>query len=112
MNFDRVVNGIMKYMDREIFANMNDWQEMLARIAVARLLGNTEQLKVSIMSNPFVRTFAIIDENGNVDVDGLHRDIRERVRAKGKLEFTIPMFGTFRFTEADIDRLYSTIKGE
>lgn len=112
MNFDRVVNGIMKYMDREIFANMNDWQEMLARIAVARLLGNTEQLKVSIMSNPFVRTFAIIDENGNVDVDGLHRDIREQVRAKGKLEFTIPMFGTFRFTEADIDRLYSTIKGE
>ena len=112
MNFDRVVNGIMKYMDREIFANMNDWQEMLARIAVARLLGNTEQLKVSIMSNPFVRTFAIVDENGNVDVDGLHRDIKEQVRAKGKLEFTIPMFGTFRFTEADIDRLYSTIKGE
>lgn len=112
MNFDRVVNGIMKYMDREIFANMNDWQEMLARIAVARLLGNTEQLKASIMSNPFVRTFAIVDENGNVDVDGLHRDIKEQVRAKGKLEFTIPMFGTFRFTEADIDRLYSTIKGE
>ena len=33
MNFDRVLNGLMKYMDREIFSSMNDWQEMLARIA-------------------------------------------------------------------------------
>ena len=112
MNFDRVLNGIMKYMDREIFSSMNDWQEMLARIAVSRLVGNSEQLKNTIMSNAYVRTFAIVDENGNVDVDGLYRDLKEQIRAKGKVEISLPMFGTFRFTESDIDRLYATIKGE
>ena len=112
MNFDRVLNGIMKYMDREIFANMSDWQEMLARIAVSRLLGNSEQLKNTIMNNPYLRTFAIVDEVGNVDVDGLYRDLKEQIRAKGKIELTLPMFGTFRFTEADVDRLYATIRGE
>ena len=111
MNVERVINGIVKYMDREILSTMNDWQEFLARLAMARLLNN-QNIGDMIMNNAYVKTFAIIDENGNVDVDGLHRDIKEQVRAKGKLEFTIPMFGTFRFTEADIDRLYSTIKGE
>lgn len=112
MNFDRVLNGIMKYMDREIFSSMNDWQEMLARIAVSRLLGNSEQLKNTIMNNAYLRTFAIVDENGNVDVDGLYRDLKEQIRAKGKIELTLPMFGTYRFTESDVDRLYSCIKGE
>lgn len=112
MNFDRVLNGIMKYMDREIFSSMNDWQEMFARIAVSRLLGNSEQLKNTIMSNTYLRTFAIVDENGNVDVDGLYRDIKEQMRAKGKLEITLPMFGTYKFSESDVDRLYSCIRGE
>lgn len=112
MNFDRVLNGIMKYLDKEVFSNMNDWQEMLARIAVSRLIGNSEQLKATIIHNPFVRTFAIVDENENVDIDGLYKDIKEQIKAKGKLEFALPMFGTFRFTETDIDKLYNTIKGE
>lgn len=112
MNIERFISGIIKYMDREIFATMNDWQEMLGRIAVSRLLGNSEQLKNTIMSNAYLRTFAIVDENGNVDVDGLYRDLKEQIRAKGKIELTLPMFGTFRFTEADVDKLYSTIKGE
>jgi hypothetical protein len=112
MNFDRVLNGLMKYMDREIFSSMNDWQEMLGRIAVSRLIGNSEQLKNTIMSNAYVRTFAIVDENGNVDVDGLYRDLKEQIRAKDKVEISLPMFGTFRFTESDVDRLYATIKDE
>ena len=112
MNFDRVLNGIMKYMDREIFSSMNDLQEVVARITVSRIIGNSEQLKNTIMSNPYLRTFAIIDENGNVDVDGLYRDIKEQIRAKGKLELSLPMFGTYRFTESDVDRLYSCIRGE
>lgn len=112
MNFDRVLNGIMKYIDREIFVNMTDWQEMLARIAISRLTGNSDNIKSMLITNPFMKTFAIIDENENVDVDGLYRDIKEQIRAKGKIEFSIPVFGTFRFTESDVDRLYSTIRGE
>ena len=112
MNFDRVLNGIMKYMDREIFSSMNDWQEMLGRIALSRLIGNSEQLKNTVMNNAYLRTFAIVDENGNVDVDGLYHDLKEQMKTKGKIELTLPMFGTFRFTESDVDRLYATIRGE
>lgn len=111
MEFERVLNGILKYMDREVYTGMNDWQEMAARIAVSRMMRNSENFKTSLCNNTFVRTFAIIDENGNVDVDGLYSDLKEQVTNKGKIEITLPLFGTFRFTVSDVDKLYSAITG-
>ena len=109
MDFDRVINGLIKYLDREIYIGMNDWQEMLARIAVSRLIGNKDHLRESLMANPFVRTFGIIDEGGNVDVDGLMRDLKEQIDRKGRFEISIPMFGKFSFTSGDVDKLHRTI---
>jgi hypothetical protein len=109
MDFDRVISGIIKYLDREIYIGMNDWQEMLARIAVSRVIGNKDHLKEMIVSNPFVRTFNIIDEDGIVDVDGLMRDLKEQIAQKGKIEISIPMFGKFVFNSSDVDKLHKTI---
>ena len=112
MSFEKTINGILKYMNREIFSRMNEWQEMLARVTVSRMIGNTEALKESLMNNGFVKTFSIMDASGNVDVDGLYRDIRAQVERKGKFTFNIPMFGNFAFAPEDIDNLYKTILGE
>lgn len=110
MNIDRVLNGVVKYMDREILSSMNDWQEFLARLAMARLLGN-KNLETMLLDNPYVKTFAIIDENGNVDVDGLHRDFKTLIQSKGKIEIALPLFGTYTFNESDVDTLFNCIRG-
>lgn len=109
MEFERVLNGILKYMDKEVYSRMNGWQEVAARIAVARVMRNSENLKKSLCENPFLRSFAISDENGTIDVDGLYADLKEQVVSKGKIEITVPLFGTFKFSPSDIDNLYSTI---
>lgn len=105
MNLDRVFNGIIKYLDREIFPHMNDWQDMIARIYVSRVMGDPEKLKQTVMGNPFLRTFAIMDGEGNVDIDHLLNDIRAQIEKKGKLELNIPMFGKFNFMPNDVDKL-------
>lgn len=105
MEYNKVINGIVKYIDREIVPNMNEWQEVVARIAMSRFVNNSNVLKDSLTHNSFVRTFAIIDETGNVDVEGLANDLKEQIRKKGKIEFTLPIFGTFKFVESDIDKL-------
>lgn len=107
--FEKVIDGIFKYLDREIFSKMNDWQELVARIAVSRVVGNSEQLKNSLMNNSILRTFAIIDSDGNVDVDGLIKDIKAQLEAKGRLEITLPIFGKMAFQPADADILYHYI---
>lgn len=111
MEFEKVLNGILKYMDGEIYSGMNDWQEMAARIAVSRMMKSSDKLKNALCNNTFIRTFAIIDENGSVDIDGLYSDLKEQVNNKGKIEVTLPLFGTFKFTASDVDKLYSAITG-
>ena len=109
MSFEKVLNGILRYMNEEIYAGMNDWQEVFARIIVSRIVGNSDALKDALINNGFIKTFAIIDHNGNVDVDGLMRDLREQISRKGKISISLPMFGNFTFTAEDVDRLHRTI---
>ena len=109
MTFERVINGINKYINAEIYSTMNDWQEILARIAVSRMIGNTDQLKQSLTSNGFVKTFAIIDDSGNVDVDGLLRDLKTQISAKGKVTIALPLMPSLTFKAEDVDVLHRYI---
>ena len=112
MQFEHVINGILKYIDKEIYPGMNDLQEIGARLFISRIVNNSGKLKDFLTNNSFVRTFAIIDDSGEVDVDGLFQDIIEQVDKKGKIEFSIPMFGRFKFATKDFENLYKTIKGD
>ena len=109
MQFERVLNGIVKFLNEEVYVGMNDWQEVLARIAMSRLIGNKDHLRDSLAANPFVRTFGIMDESGDVDVEGLMRDLKQQIEEKGKLEVAVPMFGKFKFTTSDVDKLHRMI---
>ena len=109
MEFEKVIRGALKYLDRELYPNMVDWQEMLTRIAISRIIGDEGKLKTSLMNNSFVKTFSIIDTDGRVDVDGLMRDIKRQIEAKGKLEFSIPMLGKFSFVTSDVDTIHRYI---
>ena len=109
--FEKVIDGISKYIDREIYAGMNDVQELVARIFVGRVIDNTEGVKKALIDNGFVRTFAIMGEDGMVDVDTLAKDVRREIERKGKLVVSIPMFGKMTFTPEDVDVILNYIKG-
>jgi hypothetical protein len=50
-----------------------------------------------------------MDDAGRVDVDGLIRDLKRQIEAKGKLEFSLPMLGKFSFVTSDVDTLHRYI---
>lgn len=110
--FERVVNGLVKYIDNEIYPQMNDLQEFAARVLVGRVIQNGQNIKNNLINNGYIRTFGIIDEDGMVDVEGLGNDIKRELSRKGKVTLTVPMFGKLSFTPTDVDVLYKTIKGE
>jgi Tfp pilus assembly pilus retraction ATPase PilT len=105
MEFDRVMKGISKFLNAEIYSKMNDWQEMIARIAVSRIMGNTEALKHTLKENSIVKALSIMDESCNVDVENLLKDIKTQLVQKGKLTFAIPLFGNLSFVPDDVDTL-------
>ena len=105
MKYERVINGLAKYIDAEIYPTMNDWQEIMARVAVARMLNSSEAIKRTLTTNGFLRTFAIIDEEGNIDTEGLIETLREQVAQKGKISISLPLMPRLAFTASDVDNL-------
>ena len=111
VEFNKVVEGLSRYINNHIYSNMNDWQEVLARIAVGRIIGNPENLKQSLIGNSYVRTFAVMDSEGNVDLEPILTELKREIERKGKITFDVPMFGKFTFVPNDIDELYREITG-
>lgn len=109
--FERVMDGVIKYIDAEIIGGMNEWQELVARMAIGRIVENSEAVKSAVLSNGVVRTFGIVDSNGMIDIDGLARDLKREIARKGKLTVRIPMFGAMTFKSDDVDKIHYMITG-
>lgn len=105
IKFESVVDGLNRYIDKEIYNNLNSVQEIMARFVVGRISQNAEGIKREFMSNGFLRTLCIVDSDGMVDVDQLLSDIRREIERKGVLEIDIPMIGRLKFTPQDVDVL-------
>lgn len=110
--FDKVIEGISRYLDGEIYSNMNDLQEIVARIAVGRVIENQDHIKSTLMNNGIIRTFGVIDTDGLVDIDSLTKELKREIERKGKLTISIPMFGKMTFNSNDVDVLRQYITGE
>lgn len=112
MKLERVIDGVVKYVDGEIYGSMNDWQEIMARMAVGRILGNKDLLKQKIMENPLLMSFVMLDSEGEMDVDKFLADLKGVIAQKGGLRISIPLFGNLKFVETDVDRLKKYIMND
>lgn len=112
VSFNRVLDGATAYIEQNIMPGMSDWQEIAARIALARVFDNRESLKDYLINNGYIRTFALIDEEGNVDIDRLAAEIKNEIERKGKLEVNLKIFGRLRFEPSDVDNLHRMITQE
>lgn len=109
MTYERVIKGIVNYINENMYGGMTDWQEILARIAVARMTNKSDRLKTVLQNNWFLKEIDVFDSNGEVDVDGLIKDLRQQISEKGKISIDLPIFGKFTFTPSDIDTLHRYI---
>lgn len=109
MPFEKVIDGILRYLDREIFSNMNDWQEFMARLIVGRITENADSVKQYLTKNGFVRTLGVFDYEGNMDIDSILHDVKREIERKGSLQIDIPLIGKMTFKPADVDMLRDDI---
>ena len=112
VEFDKVIDGIVKYIDSELLPNMNNVQDFTARVLMGRIINNTNNIKDKIVNNGYIRTFGIVDSEGCVDVEGLAVDIKRELTKKGKVSFDVPMFGKMTFVPSDVDILHQMICGK
>lgn len=109
VKFENVVDGINRYINKEIYKNLNGAQEFVARLVAGRMLNNSEHIKDVLMNNGFAKTLCIIDDEGMVDVEMLLTDIRSEIARQGSLQLDIPLIGKLTFHPDDVDVLHNEI---
>lgn len=108
-SFEQIIEGLNRYIDREIYPGLNDLQEMLARIVVGRFNEKAESVKEWMMGNGFVKTLGIIDSDGMVDIDGILHDLRREIERKNGMTVDVPLIGKITFHASDVDAVRDEI---
>lgn len=111
VKFESILDGIARFMDKEIYPGLNDWQEVIARVTVGAIFENRAAAKEAFINNGLIRTFGIINESGEVEVDRIACSLKREIQRKEKLTFKIPLFGDLTLHPADVDTLYEMITG-
>lgn len=111
VKFENIIEGLNRYLDKEIYINLNDLQEIAARLVVGRINGNIEAVKKAIMSNGYIKTFGLIDNDGMVDIDSLLMEVKREIERKGKVQFEIPLIGKMTFVPGDVEVIKNYIYG-
>lgn len=111
VEFEKVLDGLNRYIDREIYKNLNDLQEMLARLTIGRINQNADGIKHYLMTNGFFKTLCIVDSDGMVDIERLLQDLRAEIERNGSITVDIPLIGKLTFRTSDIDMLRNEITG-
>jgi hypothetical protein len=111
VKFETVIDGINKYLDREIYVNLSDVQELVARVVVGRINQNMDALKSSLTTNGIIKTMGIIDTDGMVDIDWVLDNVRKEIERKENLRVDVPLIGKMTFCPGDVEVLRGYILG-
>ena len=110
-SYDKVMNGLAKYVDTEIVSKVPGWKKWLVGSGIGMILSNADNVVEQLKNNEFVKLLNIIDEHSNVNVDAMYKELKRQAQ-KGSVNIELPMVGSFLLNEHDVDKLYNFITRE
>ena len=110
-SYDKVMNGLAKYVDTEIVSKVSGWKKWIVGSGIGMILSNADNVVEQLKNNEFVKLLNIIDEHSNVNVDAMYKELKRQAQ-KGSVNIELPMVGSFLLNEHDVDKLYNFITRE
>lgn len=110
MHYNKIIEGVIRFIDRKYVPLMNDLQIAGYYIAAEALRGNPEGIINTLTKNPLVKMLVMPGKDGEINLDRIMPAIKRVAATKGQIAFTIPGYGKFAFNEAELDELYNTIQ--
>jgi hypothetical protein len=110
MKIDKVIAGLVRYIDNNMLPSFDDDQQTLYLIACEMATQYPDAVLNLINGNLALRIFLSPDKDGNIDVDRAIKILKATAQRKGKLSMTVPRFGTVAFSAEDFDEIYRHLK--
>lgn len=112
MKIEKVIDGLIKYIDKHVLPQMTALQEvgyLTISEAIRNDVGAIEQL---IANNIFAKMLFSADRNGEINLERLVSGLRKVIAKKGSVTFNIPMYGNFTLNDSDITEILKNMTEE
>ena len=109
--YNRVLNGIAKYIDTEIVDKITGWKKWVVGSGIGIVLSNTTDVFNQLKNNDFVKMLNIIDKDDKINIEKIYKEMKKQAK-KGAVTFDVPMVGALTLNEQDVDKMYEFIKNE
>lgn len=111
----QIEQGAVKFIDAEIAPKIptnipNGQIKKIAALAGAVYAVRNGLRKA--VTNPVLVTIGAVDENGEIDVDGIAEIAVNQIPPDTGFKVTVPILGELTFFREDVERLKTCIKGE
>lgn len=110
-DYNKVINGIAKYIDTEIVDKIIGWKKWVVGSGLGLALSNSTNVFNQLKNNEFVKMLNIIDKDNKIDVDKIYKELKKQAK-KSSITFELPMVGSITLNDQDIEKLYELIKNE
>lgn len=110
VSFDKVKNGMAKYLDNELIPNLsdNDTEKFVAGIVSGIFIKRLDKIANHYLGNNFIKAVEITNDNEELDIDLIYEVAKETIKSNA-LSIAVPYFGKLTFTKDDITTLYKYI---
>lgn len=109
ITIEQAARGLTSYLDAELLPHLPTGKALIVGAAAALYIRKAPDIARQLIGMPAVKLLGIIDEQGNIDIDELYNAVLPQVR--GTFDLSVPLVGNLTFDRAEIDKLYSYLKG-
>ena len=116
VSLDRIETGIARYLDNVLapqlpLAGRYDPLKKTAFLTGAMYMVRHSRSAVEdFLKKPFVASMGIMDDGGNIDLDGVVEALKSNIPESG-LRVPVPVIGELVFYGPDVDEIARYIKG-
>ena len=109
VNYEQLINGVSKFIDSEIISQLTGNSKVFLGIGAGIALKKGETLYNNLKNHQMIKMLGIISEDGKIDIETLYEEAIKQAR-KEVIRVEIPMIGTLKLNDEDVEKLYSYIK--
>ena len=109
VTYEQLINGLSKFIDAEIISQLTGNSKVLLGIGAGIALKKGESLFNNLKNNSMIKMLNIINDEGHIDIETLYAEVKKQAQ-KEIIRLEIPMVGTLKLNDEDVEKLYSYIK--
>lgn len=112
MHINKAINGLIKYIDKHVYPDMNGLQQVGYMLLAENLKASPDTITDLLGKNIFLRMLLSVDENGEINIDRMRVALTRAIATKGHIDIEVPMYGKFTIRSEDVNEIMKFIAEE